>query len=74
MKRILGSLIVNARENAQIWIVVATSAYAGMEVSVDIILGRIGERVGFKLLNIIKLREIKSERRSAVRGTHNSTT
>ena len=62
MKRIFESLIVNARENAQVWIVVATSAYAGLEVPVDIIISRIGESVGFKLLNIIKLRDIKKRK------------
>ena len=52
----------NAREGAQIWIVVATSAYAGMEVPVDVIIGKIGESIGLKLLNIIKLRDIRKRK------------
>ena len=62
MRNILKSLMANAREGAQIWIVVATSAYAGMEVPVDVIIGKIGERIGLKLLNIIKLRDIRKRK------------
>lgn len=62
MRNILQSLMANARDDAQIWIVVATSAYAGMEVPVDVIIGRIGESVGFTLLNIVKLRDIRKRK------------
>ena len=62
MQGILESLMANGRENAQIWIVVATSVYAGLEVPVDVIIGRIGENVGLKLLDIIKLRDIRKRK------------
>lgn len=62
MRSILESLLANARDGAQVWIVVATSAYAGMEVPVDAIIGKISEQVGFKSLNIIKLRDIRKRK------------
>ena len=62
MRNIMDSLMANARDGAQIWIVIATSAYAGLEVPVDVIIGRIGERVGFKLVNIIKLRDLRKRK------------
>lgn len=37
-----------AEPNASLWLVVSTSAYAGVEVPVDLIIADIGERVGWK--------------------------
>ena len=62
MRNILESLMINARDGAQIWIVVATSAYAGLEVPVDKIIKKIGESVGFNLVNIAKLRDIRKRK------------
>lgn len=62
MQNILYSLYSKARENAQIWLVVSTSAYAGKEVPVDVIIGKIGERCGFELLRIVKLRDIRKRK------------
>ncbi len=62
MRNILESLMINARDGAQIWIVVATSAYAGLEVPVDRIIKKIGESVGFNLVNIAKLRDIRKRK------------
>jgi len=62
MQHILRLLYVQAKERAQVWIVVSTSAYAGMEVPVDIIIGDIGKIVGFELKKISKLREIRKRK------------
>lgn len=62
MHKILSLLWNNARENAQVWFVISTSAYAGMEVPVDKIIGDIGVSIGFTLKNIIKLRDIRKRK------------
>lgn len=62
MQKVLSSLWIKARENAQVWIVVSTSAYAGMEVPVDKIIGDISVRIGFTLKEIIKLRDIRKRK------------
>lgn len=41
---------------------VSTSAYAGIEVPVDVIIGEIGERAGFVLQKITKLRDIRKRK------------
>ncbi len=43
-------------------IVVSTSAYAGMEIPVDTIIGYIGTTAGFKLKGIEKLRDIRKRK------------
>lgn len=62
MKDILESLFRKMRNNGQIWIVVSTSAYAGMEIPVDTIIGHIGTTVGFQLMGIEKLRDIRKRK------------
>ena len=62
MQRILSLLWLHALDNAQVWFVVSTSAYAGMEVPVDRIIGYIGEHTGFRLQDIIKLRDIRKRK------------
>lgn len=62
MHRILEMLLQHSKENAQVWIVVSTSAYAGIEVPVDTIIGDIGESVGFELKKILKLRDIRKRK------------
>ena len=62
MKHVLESLFIHGRVDAQVWIVVSTSAYAGIEVPVDKIIGDIGESVGFKLIRISKLRDIRKRK------------
>lgn len=62
MKNILGSIFKKMRVGGQVWIVVSTSAYAGMEVPVDIIIGQIGMQMGFELMGIQKLRDIRKRK------------
>jgi hypothetical protein len=52
MYGILSALAACANKNATVWLVVSTSAYAGVEIPVDFILGQIGERVGWFLQDI----------------------
>ena len=59
MKDILESIFKKMRVGGQVWIVVSTSAYAGMEIPVDVIIGEIGRRAGFELGGIQKLRDIR---------------
>lgn len=62
MRHVLELLYGQAKENAQVWIVVSTSAYAGIEVPVDRIIGDIGESVGFELKRVSKLRNIRKRK------------
>ena len=62
MKDILESLSRKMRNNGQVWIVVSTSAYAGMEIPVDTIIGHIGKKAGFTLNGIEKLRDIRKRK------------
>jgi hypothetical protein len=48
------------RPNGQAWIVVSTSAYAGIEIPVDLILADIGCRNGWSLRGVNVLRNIRS--------------
>lgn len=62
MQKIMSLLWKNAQDGAQVWFVVSTSAYAGIEVPVDVIIGEIGERAGFVLQKITKLRDIRKRK------------
>lgn len=62
MKDILDSIFKKMREGGQVWIVVSTSAYAGMEIPVDTIIGHIGATTGFTLKGIEKLRDIRKRK------------
>ena len=62
MKEIIESLWVKMKDGGQVWIVVSTSAYAGIEIPVDTIIGHIGMQVGFKLMGIQKLRDIRKRK------------
>ena len=62
MHKALSMLWNHACVNAQVWFVVSTSAYAGVEVPVDKIIADIGVRTGFTLLNIVKLRDIRKRK------------
>lgn len=62
MKDILQSLYTKMKKGAQTWIVVSTSAYAGIEVPVDNIIGYIGEKIGFDSIRITKLRDIRKRK------------
>ncbi|BES59834.1 DNA methyltransferase [Dysgonomonas capnocytophagoides] len=58
MQNVLIDLLSKAKENAQLWLVVANSVYVGIEIPVDLILAEIGTRNGWKLNRIEVLRYI----------------
>jgi len=49
LKVVLGNLRELAQERSSVWIVVSTSAYAGVEIPVDLIIADIGVQVGWLL-------------------------
>jgi hypothetical protein len=60
MKVILSDLRRRAKETASVWLVVSTSAYAGVEIPVDLIIAHIGEIVGWRLREVGVLRRLRS--------------
>lgn len=60
MESMLRGLRARAANNASVWLVVSTSAYAGVEVPVDLILAEIGQRAGWFLREIGVLRYLRS--------------
>jgi DNA modification methylase len=48
------------RRGGQAWIVVSTSAYAGVEIPVDLILADVGGRVGWRVRAIFVLRNLRA--------------
>jgi hypothetical protein len=59
MRGVLRSLHAEAQKDASIWIVVSTSAYAGVEVPVDLILADVGCQVGWALREVRTLRHLR---------------
>jgi hypothetical protein len=60
MEKVLRALKKNALKGASLWLVVSTSAYAGIEVPVDLILAEIGQRAGWHLREVGVLRYLRS--------------
>jgi len=60
MEGILRGLRQRALENASVWLVVSTSAYAGVEIPVDLILAEVGQRTGWFLREVGVLRYLRS--------------
>lgn len=60
MEMILQGLRRKANDNASVWLVVSTSAYAGVEIPVDLILAEIGQRAGWFLREVGVLRYLRS--------------
>jgi hypothetical protein len=59
MKCILQQLYRRATSDAQVWLVVSTSAYGGIEIPVDLILANIGTQNGWFLREIGVIRQIR---------------
>jgi DNA modification methylase len=59
---ILKLLKLRAAKNAQIWFIVSNSAYAGLEVPVDLIIGEIATKAGWYLKEIGVLRYVKKRK------------
>lgn len=62
MQNILLALRNKAKNEAELWLVVSTSAYAGIEIPVDMIIGEIGNKVGWYLKDIGVLRYLKKRK------------
>lgn len=62
MQSILSTLKTKAKNNAELWLVVSTSAYAGIEIPVDMIIGEIGNKSGWYLKDIGVLRYLKKRK------------
>jgi len=67
MQRILQSLLAVSSKMSSLWLVVSTSAYAGVEIPVDMILGQIGESVGWFLKEIVTIRNLRASGQHAIR-------
>ena len=65
MEKILHELYRVATNGAQMWFVVSTSAYAGIEIPVDLILADIAARQGWNLLNVNALRKLRTSSQCA---------
>jgi DNA methylase len=60
VERILLHLRRLAAQDASLWIVVSTSAYAGVEIPVDLIYAEVGQRTGWNLREVGVLRHLRS--------------
>ena len=60
MHGVLKRLLIHGKPNASVWVVVSTSAYAGVEIPVDLILAEIGERCGLSLRQVHVIRHMRS--------------
>jgi len=65
IEKLLVNLKRKAKENAQLWIVVSTSAYAGIEIPVDLIIADIGTRKGWELVEIKNIRNMRNSTQNA---------
>lgn len=62
MQNILKLLKVKAARDGQVWFVVSNSAYAGLEVPVDLIIGDIAAKAGWYLKEIGVLRYVRKRK------------
>jgi len=60
MKHVLRNLKRRALPNAQLWIVVSTSAYSGVEIPVDLIIADIASKAGWRLKEVGVIRQLRS--------------
>ena len=60
LRKVLRKLRGIAREDAVVWMVVSTSAYAGVQIPVDLILSHISTQVGWSLREVYVLRNHRS--------------
>ena len=60
MAQILRNLKACALADATIWLVVSTSAYAGIEIPVDLILAELAQREGWYLNEVAVLRYLRA--------------
>ena len=60
MERILKETYRISNHNAYLWFVVSTSAYAGIEIPVDLILADLAQQQGWDLCNVNALRQLRT--------------
>ena len=60
MQTLLRCLLQLSERDASLWMVVSTSAYAGVEVPVDLVIAEIGSGVGWSLREVGVLRHLRS--------------
>ena len=60
LRTVLRRLRLLARPDAVVWLVASTSAYAGVQVPVDLIIAHIGGQVGWNLREVRVLRHLRS--------------
>ena len=60
LRGVLRSLRSLARPDAAVWLIVSTSAYAGVAVPVDLIAAHVGTQVGWSLRDVHVLRHLRS--------------
>ena len=60
MEYVLIRLLKMAQPGAGLWLVVSTSAYAGIEIPVDLILAEVGTNAGWQLREVGVLRHLRS--------------
>lgn len=60
MERVLSEAYRVCNHNAQLWFVVSTSAYAGIEIPVDLILADLAQHQGWDLCNVNALRKLRT--------------
>lgn len=60
MNSVLMNLKSRAKSGAQLWLVVSTSAYAGVEIPVDLIMADLAARIGWRLRDIRVLRDLRA--------------
>jgi hypothetical protein len=67
MHHVLTGLLAIATRKSMAWLVVSTSAYAGVEVPVDFILSQVAERVGWFFQEVRVLRDLRASGQHASR-------
>ena len=65
MEKLLIQLKKKAEKKAQLWIIVSTSAYAGVEIPVDLIIADIGTMIGWDLEGINTIRHMRNSTQNA---------
>ncbi|MFH1919264.1 MAG: hypothetical protein ABIP48_05160 [Planctomycetota bacterium] len=60
MLSVLTALRQRARRDASLWIVVSTSAYVGVEIPVDLIIGHVGTLAGWRLREVSVVRHLRT--------------
>jgi DNA methylase len=60
MAHVLGEAVKKVRRGGEAWIVVSTSAYAGVEIPVDLILADVATRNGWNLKDVYVMRQLRA--------------